>query len=534
MNLVKAQELAKDLSIQELQKYANGFNPAMMPPYIALGALQAKEAMQKKMAALQGGAQGEQPSVKEQIEQKAGLMALQQQQQNQAQQQMAQQAQKMPMPAPEGIPEPVAQPEPEQSMDAPMGMAQGGITRLPVQFNFDEGGIIGYAEGELVEDPQVSAAKEAAIRYSGRPMSTEQVERLKALIESRKRERAMGEASAARGDMYPPTMRQAEAEPVPEVQPMAEQLSPSDKALRSAPAGLAGAIQKPPVDKVASLLQAPKPAGLPLAAAPAEPAAMNMSPNQDQLIAEEAARRKAFGITGEAGAGAEGRMAARRAQYEAAKPSGLDDLIRVFGQAGQYKGLSGLGPAYTSNEDRKRAQQAAFEAQMEEQQTGIESARRAEGASRAGTIGTELGKSRELAQKEKEARERNLTLVEVANIQAATASRPGETERMMAEYSRLKASNPTAAEQYMQNIMRIKSGVSGDRQDLAELKNLQAYYKDRLDLVKGATVSKEDKADAAKKLNEINNKIASMAGIGGATNPTATRIKFDAAGNPIK
>ena len=59
MNLVKAQELAKELSIQELKQYANGSNPEMMPPYIALGALQAKESMQKKMAAMQGAAQGE-------------------------------------------------------------------------------------------------------------------------------------------------------------------------------------------------------------------------------------------------------------------------------------------------------------------------------------------------------------------------------------------------------------------------------------------------------------------------------------------
>jgi hypothetical protein len=206
----------------------------------------------------------------------------------------------------------------------------------------------------------------------------------------------------------------------------------------------------------------------------------------------------------------------------------------VFGQAGQYKGLSGLGPAYTANEDRKRAQQAAFENQMEEQQTSLESARRAEALGRAGTIGSELGKSRELAVKDKEARERNLTLVEVANIQAASANRPGETERMMSTYSNLKAKDPAAAEQYMQNIMRIKSGVSGDRQDLSELKNLQTFYKEKLDLVKGAGVSKEEKADAKIKLDQINNKIAAMAGISGATQQTPTRIKFDAAGNQIK
>lgn len=551
MNLVKAQELAKDLSIQELQKYANGFNPAMMPPYIALGALQAKEAMQKKMAAMQGGTQGEQPSIKEQIEQRAGLMALQDQQQKQAQAQMAQQAQSMPMPAPEGIPQPEGQPEPQQA-EPPMGMAQGGIARLPVQFNFDEGGIIGYAEGNQVKDPLVEAEERvqqalAKLRtyglrqrqidpegYAAAEQENQQAQKQVIAVEKAISGGPVGAMGQSMGEAQPPA-------PTNNVQPMAERLSPSDMALRSAPAGLAAAAPPPPVKQTPALLQAPrpqapKPTGLPAALPSAAPTAapLNMAPNQDQLIAEEAARRKTFGVTEEAGAAAEGRMAGRRAQYEAAKPSGLDDLIRVFGQAGQYKGLSGLGPAYTANEDRKRAQQAAFEAQMEEQQTGLEAARRAEGLGRAGTIGTELGKSRELASREKIARENNLTQLEASRIAAASANRPGETERMMAEYGRLKAKDPSAAEQFMLNIGRIKSGASGERQDLAELKNLQAIYKDRLDLIKGATVSKDEKADAAKKLNEINNKIAAMAGIGGATQTTPPRIKFDAAGNQIK
>lgn len=552
MNLVKAQELAKDLSVQELQKYANGFNPAMMPPYIALGALQAKEAMQKKMAAMQGAAQGDQPSVKEQVEQKAGLMALQQQQQQQAQQQMAQQAQRQPMPAPEGIPEPQAQPQPDQALP-PTGMAQGGITRLPVQFNFEQGGIIGYAgpEGSQVADPVAEAqarAQQAQAKlrtyglrqrqqdpegYAAAEQESQQAQNEVASLERSISGGPAGAMQRPMGQAVPPSS------PANAVQPEAPPLSPSDMALRQAPVGgLPAALPKPPAPPVAQ--QAPRPITPAAPTAPATPAApvagaLNMSPNQDQLIAEMADRRKALGVTDEAGSAAEGRMAGRRAQYEAAKPSGLDDLIRVFGQSGQYKGMTGLGPAYTANEDRKRAQQAAFENQMEEQQSGIEEKRRAEKLGQVASVGTELGKSRELLQKEKEAREKNLTSVEVAKINAASANRPGETERMMAEYSRLKATNPAGAEQYMQNIMRIKSGVAGDRQDLAELKNLQTYYASQVDPIKGVGVSKKDKQEASEKLRIVTDKIAAMAGIGGATNPTTTtRIKFDALGNPTK
>ena len=295
MNLVKAQELAKDLSIQELQKYANGFNPAMMPPYIALGALQAKEAMQKKMAAMQGGAQGEQPSVKEQIEQKAGLLALQDQQQKQGQQQMAQQAQSMPMPAPEGIPEPQDQPEPQQAeppMGMPMGMAHGGITRLPVQFNFDQGGIIGYAEGDQVVDPLVEAearAQQALAKLrtyglrqrqqdpEGYAAAEQENQQAQSKVAALERSISGGPAGAMSQSMGETPAPQA---PINNAPPMMERLSPSDMALRSAPSGLTAAAPKPQVEKVPALLQAPRPSGLPAAMPRAAPQAAPQAPQK--------------------------------------------------------------------------------------------------------------------------------------------------------------------------------------------------------------------------------------------------------------
>jgi hypothetical protein len=53
-------------------------------------------------------------------------------------------------------------------------------------------------------------------------------------------------------------------------------------------------------------------------------------------------------------------------KFEKGRPSGLDDLIRVFGQAGQYKGLSGLAPAYTSNKQQQRAEELAATKQFNE------------------------------------------------------------------------------------------------------------------------------------------------------------------------
>ena len=88
MNLVKAQEYAQSLPIPDLQKYVDGMNPAMIPPWVATGVMQAKTKLAEMANNRQGAAQGEQPSVKEQIEQKAGLLGLQQAQQGAQQQAM--------------------------------------------------------------------------------------------------------------------------------------------------------------------------------------------------------------------------------------------------------------------------------------------------------------------------------------------------------------------------------------------------------------------------------------------------------------
>jgi hypothetical protein len=60
------------------------------------------------------------------------------------------------------------------------------------------------------------------------------------------------------------------------------------------------------------------------------------------------------------------RAAAYKEQFEKSRPSGLDDLIRVFGQSSQYKGLSGVAPAYTANQQQKRAEELAMTKQYNE------------------------------------------------------------------------------------------------------------------------------------------------------------------------
>ena len=116
MNLVQVQEHLKDIPVPLLQQYANGQNP-MVPAYMAVGEMKRREVMGQRQQMAQQAAQGPMPTVKEQVEQKAGLMALQAQQQKQAQQQMMQQAQAQPQPIPQGVPSPQQQPQEQQPQE---------------------------------------------------------------------------------------------------------------------------------------------------------------------------------------------------------------------------------------------------------------------------------------------------------------------------------------------------------------------------------------------------------------------------------
>ena len=141
MNLVKAQEYAQSLPLAELKKYADGLNPSMIPPWLATGEMQAKSKRAEMANNLQGAAQGQQPSIKEQIEQKAGLPGLQQ-----AQQQGAPQPPAQPRPAMGPVPGGAPQPQPQPQPTAPTMMAaSGGLTRLQSNIQMAGGGIVAFA-----------------------------------------------------------------------------------------------------------------------------------------------------------------------------------------------------------------------------------------------------------------------------------------------------------------------------------------------------------------------------------------------------
>jgi hypothetical protein len=166
MNLIQIQEHLKDLPTQAIMAYANGQNP-QVPPYMALGEMNRRKNMEQRAA------QAPDSSVKEKLEgelaQQLALPGVGQgmnMRMNPAgmpepmpavQPQMAPPMQKMQNP-------PMARPMPPQQMSRPgsipagaPGMAGGGLATLPVDsdmFSYAPGGIVAFAEGDLVELPE--------------------------------------------------------------------------------------------------------------------------------------------------------------------------------------------------------------------------------------------------------------------------------------------------------------------------------------------------------------------------------------------
>jgi hypothetical protein len=377
MNLVQINERLKDLPPQVLQQYANGMNPEV-PPYLALGELQRRELSQKKMAATQGGAQGQQPSIKEQVEQKAGLMALQQMQQQQVAQQQAQP--QGPMPTPAGVPQPQQQPE------APMMAARGGLATIPVRrdmFEYARGGIIAFANGgDTMGTPSLAQQELAAQAAELAAVERKDAAVAKKIAELEKKaseldysapevaEQVRAQIAALKGSETPKS--------APSAPPAARQAPPPqvDKNLQS---GLLAAAKKAPsAGPRPPEASAPRPAAAPINQPPAAQSPLN----EASKLAMDAARKPAEAMTPEQAMAQEGKFASqygldkkfgeeerglmalmkqRQADYAKNRPmEELSATLRGFGQG--YGGASAAG---------ERASRETYEMDMANQREAL-------------------------------------------------------------------------------------------------------------------------------------------------------------------
>jgi hypothetical protein len=98
----------------------------------------------------------------------------------------------------------------------------------------------------------------------------------------------------------------------------------------------------------------------------------------EDLIAEDQDIKKRLGLDEPAGKNKLERIAEMNKQYAATQLSPMDELIAMLGKSGQYKGLSGLAPAYTSMAEKKRAADAAQAKLINDLMGGVEDTQRGE------------------------------------------------------------------------------------------------------------------------------------------------------------
>jgi hypothetical protein len=224
------------------------------------------------------------------------------------------------------------------------------------------------------------------------------------------------------------------------------------------------------------------------------------------------------------------RASSYKEQFEKSRPSGLDDLIRVFGQASQYKGLSGMAPAYTANKQQQRAEELAMTKQYNELMN-LADTKEYEGGKELFGARTKsmdaannayqnqlMTRTKALAdmagvdQRRMDEAANRLTNVQLEKMRiaarAAEASRPGEAERIEAKYMGMIAKGQQAeADAYLERISKIKSGagtagVGAGRNAIMErrqtMQELQQIIKDE-----GMVYTDAQKADAARQYQRL-------------------------------
>jgi len=405
MNLIQIQEHLKDLPMQVIQSYANGANPEV-PPYMALAEMQRRQTMEQRAGQQQQAQQGPMPTVKEQIEQSAGLAGLQA---KQAQQAQAQQQAPQGGPIPGGIPQPQAQPSPEQQgIGTPpqpqqpqptQRMAAGGMTaaqgienlQVPMgMFEYSDGGILGYAgdepQGSVVRDPE-----------------EEKKMKIMQILNGYKQEEPPASAPASDPNADQP---QRAARPTStETRPSRNQNSND---FLNDPAYM---------DTMKRGMEVKTP---------------------EQQIAMMKAAREAAGVRGNYGEAQSRRYDEEDAQYkEALKNRGFNNFINVMSGIGRG-GLGGAAPAYLQQTAAQEAADMAHKRRLNAARGDIEAKQREE----AMGLGNEAVKYTETQRNT--ATEASSKLF--AEQQRAIANQALEVERNKNELARLEQSNINARE----------------------------------------------------------------------------------------
>ena len=554
MNLIEVQDKLRAMPMQALQQYADGSNPEV-PPYIALGVIQEKQAMQQRMGMQQGAAQGEQPTVKEKVEQSAGLMGLMQGKQQQAAQQQADAASRAPGPVPGNVS--AAAPQ-----SAPTAMRRGGLIGLPSNLNLASGGIVAFQEGgptmaERLSDPKIRQLLER-LRKAGVPEDriaqaiAQQLKAPETDEQSRQREAPRiddglppGSADIPIESIDPAVRALIESARVSETYPdeSSRGSAAGSQAGPTPPAPPAAPTSPPPVAGQTRSLTDPAPApaaapekglpalNMPKPAAPAQemmmkllnekPEAMSMK----DFLAQQTDIREAAGTNKTYGQKTSEGIDALQKQYEENRPTEMQDNIRMFSRAARSKNGSGLAPAYLQGIDERRAADQNMSRGLLNARASLESGERAEAVDREGTLSTGFGNAQKRFSDEKQNRLTNVTAAsgqEVDQARAELSARVqmyGSDRTYEAAMMQLNSANTRAdAAEKKAVISALKIQIESAAKELKEIK---PYVTD--------PEQQKRRADLQKQIDGYRRALDEEAGV----ETPGTVLQFDKNGNPI-
>ena len=448
VNIVQLQDRYKGLPIEMLKQEQSG-------PYgwLATAVLNEKVSADEQAKLAAGASKGDDPSVAQQVNQKAGLMGLAGSRVAQAGQQMADQSGAAPMPTSEMTPQPNPQPE-------PFTAARGGLANLPVNsrmFNYDGGGIVAFAEGEAVPYPEPVQIREAQLQAE-RKAQVARAARAAA-------ERVAAERAASNRD----------AERIPQdTPPAASGVDPAMKYASDLMAKFRGTSAEPSLEEMrGQKAEAFKAAGVPMD--------VRDTRNQDISAYEAESERMKKDREG-------------------------SDLLKYI--AGGMRGPGGMGLAYAALQDANMAADSIRRDKAREMRAAMEQAARAEASgdvnalreakatwskandefSRAGiTAATSLKTSGDTigVQKESNAiqREHNRAMEKLQamsnSIQAASANRPSDLQKVTAD---LMAADKTLSRiDAMSKAAQIMQSGKFETADAARQKAYLAYMQNELD-----------------------------------------------------
>jgi hypothetical protein len=434
MNLVKLQDDLKMLPMAALQSKAQGQDP-QVPPWLATAVLNERMDAQKK-AGLAQGAKGDQPSIAEQLNQKAGLMALQGQQQQQAQQQMISQMAQAPQPAPVNVPQPEQQPQPQM-------MAQGGLARLnvnPRMFDYRAGGIIGFNGVESSDIPKTQALDAQRVEAAARAKKIKELQdKVNFLRKAEAPQAAQAEAELAA--LLQPPSRPAAG--IPTALPKPAPPTPPPVAPRPAPRPAPAVNQAAPPPQMTQAAPPATSPGLPSVAPQSELEKMQMevlrAKAPDPTVADAQADYKAAtpeALRQPAGLEQLARLKQQQGQYdESQKDRSFERLMKVLG-AGGSGGMGGFGSGYLGAVEGERASDAAQSAYQDKVMTAIEATRRGEATAEQKAVLEKLDSARNRKSDSDRTRSSNITTAAGNEAQRETAGLNRASQEKIAELDR--------------------------------------------------------------------------------------------------